>query len=703
MRTQVEELLQADLALGSEENYLRGPLVDGRRDNREAASPIQIDGYSIIGAIGDGGMGTVYEAEQEKTCRRVALKVIRLGMASREMIKRFRLEGHVLERLQHPGIAQFYEAGLTANGLPFIAMELIVGVALNEYARKLAIDARIELMARVCDIVQYAHNQGVIHRDLKPANILVDMSGQPRVLDFGVARASDIDLQTTAAHTQTGQLIGSLSYMSPEQISANPSGIDWRADVYSLGVILFELITGRQPFELQNLPLPEAARMICELPAPGLRTINRVFRGDVETIVAKALEKDPRKRYASALELAEDLRRYLSGKPIQAQPLSSIERFIRWSQKNRALSVSMSVIAILITATAILSTFAALRFQESSDRNARLAEENLIARQRAERANEESRRRGEAERWERYRANISAAANALQLQNMGEAKSSLESAPVEHRNWEWRYLHGQLVSPHREFPSPYVMNRLAFCSDRTRIATVASAENIVLVWETAISDQPRELRGGDGVVLTRISSDAGYVVFGTNSGQIQIVDLVTGKEVAAFQAHAGKITALEFDSQNRLLASAGQDNMVCVWDLATAQNQAVLTDLDDEPNRLAVSSDGKRLLVVTKSLRLWDLEKKQVVATLVENQQSMGITEFGFCLDGQRAFSAIDFPANDIQLWDVQTGQLLLELKGHQNTIFDIACSADGSRIASASLDQTARYGMVTRAGRSRF
>ena len=251
-------------------------------------------------------MGAVYEAEQDHPRRPVALKVIRPGLVSPPFLKRFMHEAEILGRLHHPGIAQIYEAGVADDGKPFFALELIRGLPLDEYGRRsgLTAAARLELLARVCDAVQHAHEQGVIHRDLKPGNILVDDSGQPHVLDFGVARATGEELLATADRTRTGQLVGTLSYMSPEQVAADHSVIDQRSDVYALGIILFELLAGKLPYLLKDVPLPEAVRLIREHEPSRLGSIDTQLRGDVETIVAKALEKDPARRYLSAAELA---------------------------------------------------------------------------------------------------------------------------------------------------------------------------------------------------------------------------------------------------------------------------------------------------------------------------------------------------------------------------------------------------------------
>ena len=292
--------------------------LDFLAPSRRPGSLGRLGHYEVLQVIGQGGMGTVYKAEQDSPRRTVALKVVRPGFASPAIVKRFTHEAQILGRLHHPGIAQVYEAGLADDGQPYFAMEFIHGLPLDEYARRRGLDltARVGLLARVCDAVQHAHDQGVIHRDLKPANILVEETGQPKVLDFGVARATGADLLTMTGLTQAGQLIGTPNYMSPEQVTADPAAIDHRTDVYALGVILFELAAHRLPYQLENRPLAETARLILEQDPPRLGSINPELRGDVETIVAKALEKDPARRYRSAADLAADLRHWLDHEPI---------------------------------------------------------------------------------------------------------------------------------------------------------------------------------------------------------------------------------------------------------------------------------------------------------------------------------------------------------------------------------------------------
>jgi non-specific serine/threonine protein kinase/serine/threonine-protein kinase len=302
--------------------------------------PASIGRYRIVRLLGEGGMGAVYEAEQDQPRRHVALKVIKAAWASPELLRRFEQESQALGRLHHPGIAQIYEAGSADTGFgvqPFFAMELIHGMPLVEYAdeRKLGPRQRMELMIQVCDAVQHAHQRGIIHRDLKPGNILVDEAGQPKILDFGLARITDSDSQATR-QTDMGQLLGTVPYMSPEQVVADPSSIDVRSDVYTLGVILYLLLAGKLPYTLTR-HLHEAVRTIQEVDPAPLSTINRSYRGDIETIVAKALEKDKTRRYASANDLAADIRCYLEDQPISAKPASATYQLQKFSSSRASM------------------------------------------------------------------------------------------------------------------------------------------------------------------------------------------------------------------------------------------------------------------------------------------------------------------------------------------------------------------------------
>ena len=317
----------------------------------------QVEGYRIERRLGAGGMGEVYLAWQDHPRRRVALKVIRRDRVTRGTLRRFDVEARLLGRLQHPGIARIYEAGacdLGDGAVPFVAMEFVDGCSLADWAGTDSDPRRVlEMVARIAEAVDHAHRKGVIHRDLKPANILVDGDGHPRVLDFGVSRATEgSDDESLTMH---GELVGTLPYMSPEQLAGDPDQIDTRSDVYALGVIAFELLTGTVPHELAHCTLGEAVRRVTEHAAPTVTRSRPRLRGDVETIVATALEKDADRRYQSAAEFAADIRRWLADEPIRARPQTTGDHLRRFARRHRGLVVvaTLGAVGMVVAATAL--------------------------------------------------------------------------------------------------------------------------------------------------------------------------------------------------------------------------------------------------------------------------------------------------------------------------------------------------------------
>lgn len=387
--------------------------------------PRTLGPFRLLGVLGSGGMGVVFEAEQDRPRRRVALKVMRSDLASRDAIHRFRREIETLGRLQHPGIAQIHEAGTIDEGdgagaaLPYIAMELVRGASLDEFVRIRRADARtiVELVASVSDAVHHAHQRGVVHRDLKPANVLVvsdpDQPPRPTVLDFGIARLTGREARGPGTlATSAGQILGTLAYMSPEQLGGDPSLVDGRTDVYALGVILFELLSGRLPLDVRDRPIADAARIVRDEEPTRLGSVDARLRGDLETIVSKAIEKDAARRYPSAQAFGDELRRYLRDEPILARPTTRIERMRRFARRNRAIVIGASATILAL----LLGTIATAVFASRAVRSRDAAE------------------------WLAYRANVAAASAAFAGHDMSSARRFLDSAPARYRGWEWRYL-----------------------------------------------------------------------------------------------------------------------------------------------------------------------------------------------------------------------------------------------------------------------
>ncbi|GMV26513.1 MAG: hypothetical protein AMXMBFR58_25440 [Phycisphaerae bacterium] len=352
-------LAAADRSTG----FLESPALTAYADVA-ARVPDAVGNYLVVGVLGVGGMATVYEAVQENPSRRVALKVMHQTMTSSEAFLRFRLETETLARLRHPGIAQIYEAGTAQLGMPtpspFFAMELVPeAMTITDYARskRLPLRERLVMFASVCDAVLHGHQQGVIHRDIKPGNILVGADGQPKVIDFGIARViggTPGETSPLTAQATSTSLLGTLNSMSPEQCAA-PDSIDVRSDVYSLGVVLYELVTGRLPYDLSKCSIPEAVRIITQDPAPDAGILCPEARGDLAAIIAKSLEKDRAHRYVGAAALAADIRRWLAFEPIEARPPTTTTLIRKAIRRNPPLAAAIGVAALALVVGAAVS------------------------------------------------------------------------------------------------------------------------------------------------------------------------------------------------------------------------------------------------------------------------------------------------------------------------------------------------------------
>ncbi len=384
---EVRDLLAAD---GEADGFLETPVVPRatleatiEESPSESVVPSALGEFRIVGVLGSGGMGIVYLAEHDHPPRRVALKLLKPHLGSRQSLRRFHHEAEALGRLSHPGIARIFSTGTLSTAVgpqPFLAMELVEGAPLLDWAREHAPspERRLELIATIADAVEHAHQRGVIHRDLKPANILVDPSGQPRILDFGVARLT-AHQEATSCETRTGQLVGTLPYMSPEQVSGAPEQVDTRTDVYALGAIAFEMLTGRLPIDVADKPLPEAAHLISSQEPDRVSTFDRRLGGDVDVIVATALAKEKERRYGSAFALAHDIRRHLRHEPILARTPSRLYLLTKFARRHRGAVIGVAavflalVLGIAATSWQAIEAIAARTLAEERERAATAA------------------------------------------------------------------------------------------------------------------------------------------------------------------------------------------------------------------------------------------------------------------------------------------------------------------------------------------
>lgn len=717
LRQRVEALLRAQAAAGDFLKLSSLPPVVSVDEMAATERPSTIIGsYKLLEQIGEGGMGAVWMAQQTEPVRRlVAIKLIKAGMDSGQVIARFEAERQALALMDHPHIAKVFDAGTTVAGRPYFVMELVKGVPITRFCdeRRLSLRERLELFLPVCQAVQHAHQKGIIHRDLKPSNVLIalyDGRPVPKVIDFGVAKATAQKLTERTLFTEFGSVVGTLEYMSPEQAELNQLDIDTRSDIYSLGILLYELLTGTTPLErkrTQEIALLETLRLIreeepqppsvrlsstAELPSiaenRGLEAtrLSGLVRGELDWIVMKCLDKDRARRYETANGLELDLRRYLADETVEACPPSAGYRLRKFARRNKkALAMAALVGVTLLLAVITLAISYARVNHALSDRLEALADRTaaLDAKSRAlateTQAKDDLRKALGREQEALYVHTIALAEREWQANRGSRARELLDTCPEEKRHWEWYYLKQQCrtQAPTSGSGGPRTL------SPDGRWLAIAQPSAIELC--EAPSGRPVErlhTRPNDATCCLAFSGDGSRLAVGSHAGKITLWDLGTRQELRTIAAHTGQLWSLALSQDGHLLASGGQDEKLILWNGNTGEV------LNQHPGYCAVaclafSPDGQRLAVgIRGSLRPGPRSQFTRILDASTGQElcecrpkgaasSEPALSLAFSPNGDRLASGGG--TGNIRVWDGKTGELQLVLNGHQAPVSQLA------------------------------
>ncbi|HEY7314352.1 MAG TPA: serine/threonine-protein kinase [Gemmataceae bacterium] len=676
----------------------------------------RVPGYELLGVLGRGGMGVVYKARQVNADRLVALKMILAGThAGPAELARFRTEAETIARLQHPHVVQVFEVG-EHQGLPFFSLEFCPGGSLKDKLGGTPLTPReaVVLVAKLARAVQAAHAAQVLHRDLKPGNVLLAADDTPKVTDFGLAKKLD-----TQGVTISGDIMGTPSYMAPEQANGQSREVGPAADVYALGAILYECLTGRPPFKAATA-LDTLSQVVSKEPVLP-RQLNAQVPRDLETVCLKCLHKEASKRYASAAELADDLGRFQTGEPILARPVGKLERGVKWVRRKPALA-ALSALLVLVFFTGFAGV--SWQWRRAEGEYQRAAGLTL------------------AEQRTAYGRAASLAYDEWRAGNAGLAEQLLAECRPELRGWEWHYLRRLFQGRQLATLDGHAGEVLAvaFSPDGSRFAS-AGAEGNIKVWDRQNLQEIFTLRGHAAAVTTVVfSPDGRRLASGSADGRVRVWDAARGEIVVTWRAHAA-VTGLDFDPSGGRLASTGrgeQRGELKLWDATTgkalagkpcpnlltavvfgADGRSLVTSghdgnvlvwnattLDASPRdfkghpaqivpwtSVALSADGQWVAIGGSGgvVRVWD--KSTAQEFLTPTQAGVSGLAFGG-RDGRILTATAD---NSIHGWFTKSGKPAFTLRGHRRAVTAVACSPDGCCLVSGSRDRTVKLWDISR------